>query len=62
MCLTRVFGNRRIRLGSLFARVLTLAVVSLAACATHRGDPAKCKGAFTPINPSSSVVPNGSQR
>jgi hypothetical protein len=62
MCLTRVFGNRRIGLGSLVAGVLTLAVVSLAACATHRGDPPKCKGAFTPINPSSSVVSNGSQR
>jgi hypothetical protein len=62
MCLTRVFGNRRIGLGSLFAGVLTLAVVSLAACATHRGDPPKCKGAFTPINPSSSGVSDGSQR
>jgi hypothetical protein len=62
MCLIRVVGNPRIGLGRLCASVLTLAVVSLAACATHRGDPPKCKGAFTPINPSSSVVPNGSQR
>jgi hypothetical protein len=39
-----------------------LAIASLAACATHRSDPPKCKGSFTPINQSSSVVANGSQR
>ena len=62
MCLTRVFGNRRIWRGGLIAAILTLAVGGLSACASHRGDPPKCKGAFTPINQSSSVVANGSQR
>ncbi len=62
MCLTRGFGNRRIWLDGFFAGILTLALVGLSACATHRGDPPKCKGTFTPINPSSSVVANGSQR
>jgi hypothetical protein len=42
--------------------VLTLVLASLAACSTHRGDPPKCKGAFTPINQPSSVAANGSQR
>lgn len=41
---------------------LTLAMASLAACASHRGDPPKCKGAFTPINPPSSVAAHASQR
>jgi hypothetical protein len=41
---------------------LTLAVASLAACATHRSEPPQCKGPFTPINKSSSVVSNGPQR
>ena len=45
-------------------RVLALAfvVVGLTACATHRADPPKCKGPFTPINQSSPVVSNGAQR
>lgn len=41
---------------------LTFALASLAACATHRGQPPQCKGPFTPINQSSSVVSDGSQR
>jgi hypothetical protein len=38
-------------------RVLTLVLVIslLGACATHRGDPPKCKGPYTPINPSSAL-------
>jgi hypothetical protein len=45
-------------------RVLALAVViaGLTACATHRADPPKCKGPFTPINQSSPGVSNGAQR
>ena len=41
---------------------LTLLMAGLAACATHRGDPPKCKGTFTPINQPSSVAAHGSQR
>ncbi len=41
---------------------LTFALAGLTACATPRSDPPKCKGAFTPINQSSSVVAHGSQR
>ena len=59
---SHVSHHRRIRLGWLSGWTLTLAVFGLAACATHRGDPPKCKGPFTPINPSSSVVSNGPQR
>jgi hypothetical protein len=62
MCLTREFCNRRIWLGGLFAGILTLALACLSACATHRGDPPKCKGGFTPINQSSRVVANDPQR
>ena len=62
MCLTRVFGKRGMGLGAVSRWTLTLAIAGLAACATHRSDPPKCKGAFTPINQSSSVVANGSQR
>ncbi len=62
MCLSPVVGNRRSWLGSFFAGMLMLAVAGLPACATHRGEPPKCKGAFTPINPPSSVVTHGSQR
>jgi hypothetical protein len=51
------------RLGRAVSRwTLTLTLASLAACATHRGQPPQCKGPFTPINQSSSVVSNGSQR
>jgi hypothetical protein len=49
-------------LGWLSGWILTLAVFGLSACATHRGDPPKCKGPFTPINQSSSVVANGPER
>jgi hypothetical protein len=41
---------------------LLLTLTGLGACATHRSDPPQCKGAFTPINQSSSVASNGSQR
>jgi hypothetical protein len=41
---------------------LMLAIAGLAACATHRSDPPKCKGAFTPINQSVAAVNYGSQR
>ena len=57
-----VSRHRRIGLGRLSGWTLSLAVFSLAACATHRGEPPKCKGPFTPINASSSVVSNGPQR
>jgi hypothetical protein len=51
------------RLGRvLFRWTLMLGLVSLAACATHRDQPPDCKGPFTPINQSSSVVSNGPQR
>ncbi len=62
MCLNPEFGHRRIWRGGLCAGTLTLTVAILAACATHRGEPPTCKGAFTPINPSSSVLSHGSQR
>ncbi len=62
MCLTHGFANPRRWLVGLSGWTLTLAIASLAACTTHRGDPQKCKGPFTPINASSSVVANGSQR
>jgi hypothetical protein len=42
--------------------VLMIAIAGLAACASHRNDPPKCQGPFTPINPSSSAVTHGSQR
>jgi hypothetical protein len=54
--------HRRMGSGWLPGWTLSLAVFGLAACATHRGDPPKCKGPFTPINQSSSVVANGPQR
>jgi hypothetical protein len=57
-----VSRHRRMGLGCLSGWTLSLAVFGLSACATHRGDPPKCKGPFTPINPSSSVVSNGPQR
>ena len=53
--------HRRTRLGLFTRWTVTLAVLGLSACATHRGDPPKCKGSFTPIN-QSSVVSNGPQR
>jgi hypothetical protein len=46
----------------LFSLCTVLALASLCACATHRSDPPQCKGPFTPINQSSSVASNGSQR
>jgi hypothetical protein len=52
----------RIALGRLSGWTLTLTVLGLVGCATHRSDPAKCKGPFTPINQSSPVVSNGTQR
>ncbi len=54
--------HRRIALGRLSGWTLTLTVLGLVACATHRSDPPKCKGPFTPINQSSPVVSNGTQR
>jgi len=48
--------------GAVSRWTLMLAMVSLAACATHHGDPPRCKGTFTPINQPASVVANGSQR
>ena len=57
-----VSRRHRIGRGWLSGWTLTLAVFGLSACATHRGDPPKCKGPFTPINPSSSVVSNAPQR
>jgi hypothetical protein len=52
----------RIGLGLISRWTLTLTVLGFAACATHRNDPPKCKGPFTPINQSSPVVSNGTQR
>jgi hypothetical protein len=53
----------RHRADVLFVRcVCMLALAALSACATHRSDPPHCKGPFTPINQSSSVASNGSQR
>jgi hypothetical protein len=55
--------DRRIWRSVVSRRTLTLAVfLCLAACATHRGEPPQCKGPFTPINQSSSVVANGPPR
>ena len=54
--------RRQISRGWLSGLTFALAVFGLSACATHRGEPPKCKGPFTPINPSSSVVSNGPQR
>jgi hypothetical protein len=62
MRLPRVARNHRSWRGVVFPWTLTLAVASLAACATHRSEPPQCKGPFTPINQSSSVVTNGPQR
>ena len=59
---SHISRHRRLGLRWLSGWILTLAVFGLSACATHRGDPPKCKGPFTPINPSSSVVTNGPQR
>jgi hypothetical protein len=50
------------RCGLLTRCTLVLALTTLNACATHRSDPPQCKGPFTPINQSSSVVSNGPQR
>jgi hypothetical protein len=58
----RILSNSGIGRLSAARWALTLLMAGLAACATHRGDPPKCKGAFTPINQSSSVTANGSQR
>jgi hypothetical protein len=58
----RILRNHRICLYPVRRWALPLVMASFAACATHRGDPPKCKGPFTPINQSSSVVANGSQR
>jgi hypothetical protein len=49
-------------LGKLRVLAFTFVVALLTACATHRADPPKCKGPFTPINQSSPVVSNGAQR
>jgi hypothetical protein len=62
MCLPRVSRSRGSWCGVVSRWTLTLAVASLAACATHRSEPPQCKGPFTPINQSSSVVSNGPQR
>jgi hypothetical protein len=59
---SHISRHRRMGLGRLSGWTLTLAVFGLSACATHRGDPPKCKGPFTPINQSSSVVANDPQR
>jgi hypothetical protein len=58
----RILSNSGIGRLSVARWALTLLMAGLAACATHRSDPPKCKGAFTPINQSSSVTANGSQR
>jgi hypothetical protein len=62
MRVPRVSRHRRSWRRVVFRWTLTLAVASLAACATHRSEPPQCKGPFTPINQSSSVVSNGPQR
>jgi hypothetical protein len=54
--------HRRSWHGVVSRLTLTLAVASLAACATHRSEPPQCKGPFTLINQSSKVVSNGPQR
>ena len=43
------------------ARWLTVTAAVLCACATHRGDPPRCQGPFTPINPAAAVVSNDPQ-
>jgi hypothetical protein len=61
----RAFGSlrRRPTLAALLPRWALVGLISsVAACATHRGEPPKCKGAFTPINQPAAVVSNGSQR
>ena len=40
---------------------VTCLLTALAGCATHRGDPPRCTGAYTPINPSS-VASHDAQR
>ena len=62
MRLPRVSRYRGSWCGVVSRWTLPLAVASLAACATHRSEPPQCKGPFTPINQSSSVVSNGPQR
>jgi hypothetical protein len=62
MNVPRLSRHPSILRGALSRWSLTFALASLAACATHRGQPPQCKGPFTPINQSSSVVSNGSQR
>jgi hypothetical protein len=42
--------------------MLVLVLAHLTACATHRHAPPECKGSYTPINQTSSVVSNGPQR
>jgi hypothetical protein len=61
MLLPPIACHRRLGL-VLFRWTLMLGLASLAACATHRDRPPDCKGPFTPINQSSSVVSNGPQR
>jgi hypothetical protein len=58
----RFSRNPWIGRSSVYRWALALVMASLAACASHRGDPPKCKGTFTPINQPSSVAANGSQR
>jgi len=62
MRVPRVSCNHRNWRGVVSRWMLTLAVASLPACATHRSEPPQCKGPFTPVNQSSSVVSNGPQR
>jgi hypothetical protein len=62
MRVPRVSCHHRNWRGVVSRWMLTLAIASLAACATHRSEPPQCKGPFTPINQSSSVVSNGQQR
>ena len=57
-----ILGLRRGRHNLLTRYALVLALATLSACATHRSDPPQCKGPFTPINQSSSVASNVSQR
>ena len=62
MRLPHVARNHRSWRGVVCRWTLTLAIANLTACATHRSEPPQCKGPFTPINQSSSVVSNGPQR
>jgi len=57
-----ILGLRRGRHSLPTRYALVLALATLSACATHRSDPPQCKGPFTPINQSSSVASNVSQR